>query len=71
MTPLGHGRTRATLAWLAGATMACALIATIPEVIWELGLSFYPLIWGFRHVPIVEEYDRELGFRGMPAPAPA
>ena len=46
-------------------------LATIPEFIWELGLSFYPLIWGFRRVPIVEEYDREVGFRGTPAVAPA
>jgi hypothetical protein len=46
-------------------------LATIPEFIWELGLSFYPLIWGFRRVPIVEEYDREVGATGTPAVAPA
>src|SRR5919109_1456587 len=34
-------------------------LATIPEFIWELGLSFYPLIWGFRRCPILDAYDRE------------
>ena len=28
-------------------------LATIPEFIWELGLGIYPLIWGFRAVPIL------------------
>lgn len=47
-------------------------LATIPEFIWELGgLSFYPLIWGFRRCPILDEYDREVGVRARPIPAPA
>ena len=48
-------------------------IATIPEFLWELSLGIYPLIWGFRRVPIVEEYDRDQGFpvRATPEPVPA
>jgi hypothetical protein len=46
-------------------------IATIPEFIWELGLSFYPLIWGFRRCPILAAYDREVRVRATPAMAPA
>jgi hypothetical protein len=46
-------------------------LATIPEFIWELGLGFYPLIWGFRRVPIVDEHDREVGVRETRAVAPA
>jgi Domain of unknown function (DUF4386) len=48
-------------------------IATIPEFIWELSLGIYPLIWGFRRVPIREEYDREVGVRvrRTAAPVPA
>ena len=41
-------------------------IATIPEALWELSLGIYALIWGFRRVPIVDEYDRD---RGMPVTA--
>jgi Domain of unknown function (DUF4386) len=46
-------------------------IATIPEFIWELGLSFYPLLKGFRPSPILDEYDREAGVKARPVPAPA
>jgi Domain of unknown function (DUF4386) len=48
-------------------------LATIPEALWELSLGIYPLIWGFRRVPIREEYDREVGapVRRTTAPAPA
>ena len=33
-------------------------ILTIPEIIWELSLGIYPLIWGFRSSPILEEEGR-------------
>jgi len=33
-------------------------ILTIPEIIWELSLGIYPLIWGFRRSPILEEEGR-------------
>jgi Domain of unknown function (DUF4386) len=46
-------------------------IATIPEFIWELSLGLYPLIWGFRQCPILDEYDREVGVRGRTRPVPA
>jgi hypothetical protein len=46
-------------------------IATIPEAIWELSLGIYALIWGFRRVPIREEYDREVGVRVQRTTAPA
>jgi hypothetical protein len=46
-------------------------LATIPEFIWELGLSFYPLLKGFRPSPILDEYDREVGVKARPVPAPA
>jgi hypothetical protein len=46
-------------------------LATIPEFIWELGLSFYPLIWGFRRCPILDAYDREFPVKGTTAVAPA
>jgi uncharacterized protein DUF4386 len=48
-------------------------IATIPEFLWELSLGIYPLIWGFRRVPIADEYDRDQGFpvRARPEPVPA
>jgi hypothetical protein len=46
-------------------------IATIPEFIWELSLGLYPLIWGFRRCPILDEYDREVGVRRTAVPVPA
>ena len=48
-------------------------LATIPEALWELSLGFYTLIWGFRRVPIVDDYDRDQGFpvRATREPAPA
>jgi len=48
-------------------------IATIPEALWELSLGIYALIWGFRRVPIVDDYDRDHGMRATPMPerAPA
>ena len=46
-------------------------LATIPEFIWELGLSFYPLIWGFRRCPILDAYDSEFPVRGTSAVAHA
>ena len=33
-------------------------IATIPEIIWELSLGIYPLVWGFRSSPILSEEGR-------------
>jgi len=33
-------------------------IATIPEIIWELSLGIYPLIWGFKASPILAEEGR-------------
>ncbi|HEV2901839.1 MAG TPA: DUF4386 domain-containing protein [Gaiellaceae bacterium] len=33
-------------------------IATIPEIIWELSLGVYPLIWGFKSSPILSEEGR-------------
>ena len=33
-------------------------IATIPEIIWELSLGIYPLVWGFKASPILEEEGR-------------
>ena len=35
-------------------------IATIPEIIWELSLGIYPLIWGFKSSPILAEEGRPL-----------
>jgi Domain of unknown function (DUF4386) len=39
-------------------------ILTIPEIIWELSLGIYPLIWGFRRTRIVDEYEAERAARG-------
>ncbi|MFN2470812.1 MAG: DUF4386 domain-containing protein [Gaiellaceae bacterium] len=33
-------------------------ILTIPEIIWELSLGIYPLVWGFRQSPILSEEGR-------------
>jgi Domain of unknown function (DUF4386) len=33
-------------------------VATIPEIIWELSLGIYPLVWGFRSSPILSEEGR-------------
>jgi hypothetical protein len=33
-------------------------IATIPEIIWELSLGIYPLVWGFKSSPIRSEEGR-------------
>jgi Domain of unknown function (DUF4386) len=33
-------------------------ILTIPEIIWEFSLGIYPLIWGFKSSPILEEEGR-------------
>ena len=33
-------------------------IATIPEIIWELSLGIYPLVWGFKTAPILSEEGR-------------
>ncbi len=33
-------------------------IATIPEIIWELSLGIYPLVWGFKASPILSEDGR-------------
>jgi len=41
-------------------------IATIPEAIWEFALGVYALVWGFRRVPIAEDYDRAHGIRATP-----
>jgi hypothetical protein len=44
-------------------------ILVVPEFLWELSLGIYAAVWGFRRVPIVEEYDREVGVRSRPVPA--
>jgi hypothetical protein len=46
-------------------------IATIPEALWELALGIYPLVWGFRRVPIVEDYDRDRGSTVRATPPPS
>jgi Domain of unknown function (DUF4386) len=46
-------------------------LATIPEFIWELGLSLYPLIKGFRPSPILVGYDSDVRIKGTPAAVPA
>jgi len=48
-------------------------LATIPEAVWEFSLGVYTLVWGFRRVPIVDDYDREHGIpvRATPEPVPA
>jgi Domain of unknown function (DUF4386) len=33
-------------------------ILTIPEIIWELSLGIYPLVWGFKSSPILAEERR-------------
>jgi hypothetical protein len=33
-------------------------IAAIPEIIWELSLGIYPLVWGFKSSPILSEEGR-------------
>jgi Domain of unknown function (DUF4386) len=33
-------------------------ILTIPEMIWELSLGIYPLVWGFKSSPILAEEGR-------------
>jgi Domain of unknown function (DUF4386) len=35
-------------------------IATIPEIIWELSLGIYPLVWGFKSSRILSEEGRSL-----------
>ena len=44
-------------------------VLVVPEFLWELSLGIYAAVWGFRRVPIVEEYDREVGVRARPVPA--
>lgn len=39
-------------------------ILTIPEIIWELSLGIYPLIWGFKRSPILSEEGRPAEIRG-------
>jgi hypothetical protein len=33
-------------------------IATIPEIVWELSLGIYPLVWGFKASTILSEEGR-------------
>ena len=33
-------------------------LLTIPEIIWELSLGIYPLVWGFKSSPILSEEGR-------------
>ena len=33
-------------------------VATIPEIVWELSLGIYPLVWGFKASPILAEEGR-------------
>jgi hypothetical protein len=35
-------------------------LLTIPEIIWELSLGIYPLIWGFKSSPILSEEGRDV-----------
>ncbi len=44
---------------------------TIPEIIWELSLGIYPLIWGFRRTRVVEEYEAEQAAKQAARPATA
>lgn len=44
-------------------------IATIPEIIWELGLGIYLTVWGFKPSPITSEFDRDVGAKLVPAAA--
>jgi uncharacterized protein DUF4386 len=46
-------------------------VLVVPEFLWELSLGIYAAVWGFRRVPIVEEYDREVGVRARQVPARA
>lgn len=34
-------------------------IATIPEIIWELSLGIYPLIWGFKACPVLARFQED------------
>jgi hypothetical protein len=34
-------------------------IATIPEIIWELSLGIYPLVWGFKECPILQRFRED------------
>ena len=46
-------------------------VLVVPEFLWELSLGIYAAVWGFRRVPIVEEYDREVEVRARQVPARA
>ena len=57
----------AVLFGLFEASGAVQSIATIPEIIWELSLGIYPLIWGFRASPILGgRARRSASRRGSP-----
>jgi hypothetical protein len=34
-------------------------LATIPEIIWELSLGIYPLVWGFKQSPILQRFRED------------
>ena len=44
---------------------------TIGEIAWELSLSVYLIVWGFKASPITAEIDGEQGPEGMPSPSSA
>ena len=50
-------------------TDAIQFILTLGEIVWELSLTIYLIVKGFRSVPIAEAYDRDV--MGERAAAPA
>ena len=34
-------------------------LATIPEIIWELSLGIYPIVWGFKACPILDRFRED------------
>ena len=34
-------------------------IATIPEIIWELSLGIYPIVWGFKACPVLDRFRQD------------
>ena len=46
-------------------------VLVVPEFLWELSLGIYAAVWGFRRVPVVDEYERELRIKGTPTAVPA
>jgi hypothetical protein len=34
-------------------------LATIPEIIWELSLGIYPIVWGFKACPVLDRFRKD------------